>query len=1148
MKKERRIFLCFCLWMAGTLAMAQHQGNPVTLSAVNEELAVLLRQVEQQSDYYKVNYNYDDVSQYKVSIDVKGVTAPVAVKTLLKELPLKSFVSGRYIHIRSARAAAPEGKSGVVSGHITDNMGEPLIGVTVVVEDSKKATVTDSEGNFSLPDVRPDDILIFTYVGKKVLRRKAGTRRMHIILEDDETLMKDIIVIGYGSKDRKSLTSSISSLNQKDVAELAPTSTSLDNLLAGTVKGVRSIENSGEPGGKVNVNIRGITSPFPVSGAFENNNAPLYVIDGVPQFVASNALNPLLALSPNDIESVDILKDASATAIYGSRGANGVIIVKTKNGRKGDKVSVEAGYNLSIGNAVKKYKPLTTGEFKTLQNEILNSTSQYISQAMDGMLDSQLYEMLSQMGNFDVTELMPGIMMLNAYSGLNENGFGTANTNWVDEIENRNAATHRYNASVRGGSEKTNYSFSLNGMNQEGLFVNDKLSRYGTRLFVDTEINSHLKVGGTLDYTFSKRNSGSMPEGYSSGTDPYRVRPDIPVYDVSGAYHRYDEAPAYGFPLLSANPVARRYLITESKSFQFSGNAYFDATITRGLRLHGDVNVATYSYDNNYFIPSSAQSEAFGTKQPAILMEDNMRSTFTSVNLRANYDVNIRDHNLGFMVGLGRDRTFNDSKIFSASDFTNETILHNIGSANVYMPITDSYVRGGLNSVYSRVTYDYAQRYLAELSFRADESSKFGPGNRWGYFPALSLGWHLKNEKFLRDYAPVSDLKLRLSWGKTGSTNVADFSYIQYFSKQGSYGEQSAIRLQNTLPNRDIKWEMTTEYNFGVDYSFLNNRIRGSLDLYTRKTDGALTLSPYIVESGMEEYYANLIDMSNRGLEFELSADIIRMKDFTWTSSFNISTNRNKVEHLNGASLNSAMQDYIVEGEPAGVTKGYVVDKIIQKQDDIDALNATATQKGFAYFQDFDTGVGDWLFKDVNGDGHISVDDRIVIASPQPDFFGGWINSLTYKNFSLYFVMQFTQGGEAVYSAVRSDLLGTLGNSVTRETFGNTWTPGNTSAAYPRLVTSRTSPLYSALNDRYVFSTSFLRMKDITLSYSLPKSWISSWMQSAKLYATLTNLFTISNWPGIDPELCGTGVMGMVENEDPYPMSRTFTIGINVKF
>lgn len=1047
----------------------------------------------------------------------------------------------------------------IIKGKVKDKEGNELPGASILVEGTTVGTVTDIDGNYSLRFVpKPEQRLIFSFVG---LATKAipytNQKVLDVILEPGDVALDDVVVIGYGSKNRKSLTSSIASMDKEQVEKLAATTTSVDNLLGGTIKGVLSTQASGEPGKTVNINVRGITSPYPNTTSFNASNVPLYVIDGVPAFVESNALNPLLNLSPNDIESIDVLKDASATAIYGSRGANGVIIVKTKNGRKGEKVSVDASYTFSVGNAIKEYDPLNTSEFKSLQKTIVENTADYLLQNMDmtgGVIDGSLYTMLSSFANLDVTPLDEDgyIYLFNSYLGMKDNAFGKYNTNWIKEIKNKNATTHQYNVAVRGGSDKSNYSFSFNALNQEGLFINDKLDRYGARLAMDTEITHRVRVGATLNYSFSKRDCGSVEEGLGLGIEAYRVRPDSPIYDANGDYQRYDATGSWGMSVDAANPVALRNLKSNYDSHQFIGNSYIDIDVVKGLKLHADINVATYLFENNYFIPSTALDIYEGEASPAMFTEYNTRSTYTSLNFRADYNLNVKKHNFAAMLGYGSDRTFNDSKTIMAMDFANEDILNNIGSANTFYPISDGHIRGGLNSVYSRLSYDYDARYLTELSLRADASSKFGPDNRWGVFPAVSVGWRLKNEAFLKEVHPISDLKLRFSWGKTGSTNVADFSYLQYFSKNTSYGGNPAVSLDNTLPNQRIQWEMTTEYNLGLDFAFFHNRLYGTLDIYHRYTDGALAASPHIMESGLGYFSANLIDMTNRGVEFQIGGDIIQTKDFVWSSSFNISANRNKVKRLNGASLNSSQQDALVEGQPVGVSKGYRVVGIIQNQNVIDELNAAASAKygaGVSY-QDDDTGVGDYLYEDVNGDGRITQDDRVVIVNPQADFFGGWTNTFTYKGISLSFLMQFTKGGQAIYSALGTDLYAALGQSTTRETFGNTWTPENTNAEYPRLVAGRYSSVYyNKLNDRKVFDTSYLRMKNITLSYAFPATVLKSLhLQNASVFASITNLFTISKWPGLDPELVGSGLFDMSRNEDPYPLSRTFSLGVKFQF
>lgn len=450
--------------------------------------------------------------------------------------------------------------------------------------------------------------------------------------------------------------------------------------------------------------------------------------------------------------------------------------------------------------------------------------------------------------------------------------------------------------------------------------------------------------------------------------------------------------------------------------------------------------------------------------------------------------------------------------------------------------------------MYGRLNYSYDGKYLAEFSMRADASSKFGPGNQWGYFPALSLGWIISEEDFIEDKNTFRNLKLRLSVGQTGSTNVADFAYKQYFVYGNPYGGQSSIILNTNLPNRNIGWEKTSEVNVGFDFSLFEDRLYGSLDWYYRYTDGALAPAPYIQESGMISYSSNIIDMSNRGVEFSIGADVVRTKDFNWSTMLNISRNRSRIESLNGALIDTYMQDYFVVGEPMGVTQGYVVDHIIQDQAEIDALNEKAKEQYGRNYMNY-TGVGDYLMKDLDGNGIFEdTYDKTVIANPEPNFFGGWQNTFSYKNWSLSMLMQFSQGGEALYNDLMVEVqMSNAGKSVSRELYNNFWTPDNRDARYARMADG----LYnynSSVNDRYVFSTSYLRLKNITLSYELPRTVAERLhIGSASIYAVATNLFTVTDWPGIDPESVGTGTT-MGTNYDSYPLSKSFSVGVKLSF
>ena len=1043
-------------------------------------------------------------------------------------------------------------QKGFITGLVVDETGEPVVGANIVVKGTTTGTTTGLDGRFSLAVDGAHVTLVISYVGYERMELQAAAgNTLDIHLVPDSKMLDDLVVIGYGSKDKKSLTSSISSLKNNDIERLAQSASTVDGMLGGAVKGVLSVQSSGAPGAGPLINVRGITSPLPRDKMLKQSNAPLYVIDGMPYFIEDNSLNPLLAISPYDIESVDILKDASATAIYGSRGANGVVIVKTRNGRKNEKMTIDAGYTLSIGNPIKEYSPLTPEEFRQLQREIMDETVRHIRENEGGMMDETKYRVLQSFGKVEATlDETSYLYKLTAYNGIRDDAFGRTNTNWNDEITHRNAATHQYYVSLRGGSAVTNYSVSLNAMDQEGLMKNDRLKHYGGRMAIDTEISKRVKAGATLSYSGSARNSGNLREGFQEGLTTWRMRPDLPVRDEQGNYLRFDATPFYGVPIMSPNPVAVRDRKNRSVSNQFMGNGYADVTIIEGLKAHAEVNVSIFGQRDRTFIPSHAQSLIPGAELKAELNEEYNTTTQTSANLRIDYNRSFGQHNLAALLGMGADRTYHQLRSLSANDFFNESILDNIGSANTYLPITDAYARGGLNSTYARVSYDYEQRYLAELSVRSDASSKFGPNNRTATFPAVSLGWRLCNEKCLAGQRSwLDDLKLRLSWGKTGSTNVDDFSYLRYYSKGGRYGEKPGVWLERNLPNRDIRWEITTEYNGGLDFSFFDHRLYGSIDVYNRTTKGALVNSPYLAESGMNSYTSNLIDMSNRGFELELGGDIVRTADFTWSTSFNIASNRNKVLRLNGANLNSQMQDLIVEGEPVGVIKGYRVKGIAKDRATIDRLNAQAAAKGHGTYQN-SLGVGDYILEDVNGDGHITSDDRTVIGSPQPKFFGGWNHTLTYRNVDLSFFMQFSQGGKALYSDIGLDLEGTLGQSITRETFNRTWTPERRDALFPRLVYGQYSSYNSKFNDRMLYSTSYLRMKNITLTYRLPKAALRVvGAQSASIFGMVTNLFTITSWPGLDPELVGSGIhRGQGNDTDPYPLSRTVAFGVHLQF
>ena len=964
------------------------------------------------------------------------------------------------------------------------------------------------------------------------------------MLELDHVALDDLVVIGYGSKSRKDVTTAISTVSQEQISKLAATTPTLDGLLQGTVKGVLATTANGEPGSSLKLNIRGITSPYPKSGK-GNNNQPLYVIDGVPTFMEDTGINPLINISPNDIESIDVLKDAAATAIYGSRGANGVVIVKTKNGKRNEKTKVDFGYTFSFSNPIKNYKPLNISEYKNVQDEILRNT-------VDGMNDgSSIVGMygfdyiLNQYGNVSLNEETG----LYTYNGLNESLYGKDNVNWADEVINKNAPTHQYNVAVRGGSNKTNYSFSFNGMNQEGLLLNDRMERYGARLSIDSEINKYITVGGVLDYTYSSRKSGSNDPALGYDNDGWMTRPDLAVRDADGNFQRVDKFGLYTDTYNDANAVAKLQRKTKYENDQFSGNAYIDIKPVKGLTLHADANISRFIFSNSYFSPKITLPEQLGMEPTSTLAESNYRNTNTSINFRADYKFTLTEaHRFDVMAGYSADRYWSKEHDQAYSGFPNDDVLNNASSATTVNKPTETYSKSGLNSIYGRLSYDFLSRYLLDFSLRSDESSKFGPGNKRGTFPAVSLAWRINQEPFLESVRDIDDLKFRLSWGKTGSTNVSDFSYIQYFNGN-QYGGQSGLTLASTYPNKDIKWEMTTEYNAGVDFTLFNGRLTGSFDIYHRKTDGALAPAPIALEFGIGTYYSNILDLTNNGFEFSIGGDVVRTKDFTYNTMLSISSNRNKITKLNGSTLDMMHQDLYMEGHAMGTVKGYKVAGIYQSQDQIRKLNEQAMAKGFDFYQD-GAAVGDYMFVDTNGDGYISEADRTAIANPEPKVFGGWSNTLSYKNFTLSMLFQYQFGGDAYYSTMQESASGAIGMSILREMYGNTWTPDRTDAKYAKLMWMPSAYTNTQANDRYVYSNSYFRLRNITLSYTFEPAWLERLhVSGASVFFTATNLFTITDWPGLDPDMAATNAFTKTtETKDVYPMSRSFSFGLKLQF
>ncbi|MCT4602925.1 MAG: TonB-dependent receptor [Marinifilum sp.] len=1092
----------------------------------------------------KVNYQGNDWEEV-----VTEILEPLG-KTFKVEKDLILIVD-KSKEIQQSTKEQQEKKS--IKGKVSDTDGIPLPGVSVVIKGTNTGVATNIDGNYTIEIEDEDAILVFSFVG--MLPQEIaynGQSVQNVILVTDSEQMQEVVVVGYGSQKKERIGSAITQVDADEIEERAAGAISIEQIIGGQIKGVQISQSSGAPGAESTIRVRGITSPF-VGG----NNQPLYVIDGVimntdAEFDVgtdfSKTENPLLGINPSDIESFSVLKDAGATAIYGSRGANGVIIINTKRGKKNSNIRVSLDYNYSVANPVNTLDVLDAEGFKKLHTMVANNT---MDAYLKGYATSSANRYAGLILDPDTREVNESIF--NYRTGENMPVFGDANTDWQEELYKNNAGTHQLNLNMAGGNNKTSYSFSLNHTDQEGMIVNDELKRYGARLALDSDIKEWLKIGATLNYSHTNNFNGGSS---TSPTEAAKARPDYGVYADNGEFQRIPyswsaSGTARGYNrYLIANPLAQRENRNTKKSSSFNGNAYLEIKPIKDLKLRTDVSIGDYETISEFFTPIRATALRTSGVTQAYLNNSISETGSVVVNLQANYNKVISNiHNLDLMAGYSVDRRYFYRESSTFSDFLDDDVLTNATSAGAYNTTYGGKAESGINSFYTRLQYSYGGKYTATLNFRTDESSKFGPGNKRAYFPSLAMNWNIANEEFMKEVSFVDLLKLRGSYGKTGSANVSDFSYLQRFlvgsGYESSYVGNNALINSPTFPNRNIKWETTKEFNIGLDFALFENRIQGSVDLYDKYTDGILMPAPILLESGAEDYTDNLAEVSNKGLELELSGDFIRTNDFTWSANFNIAFNRNKIENIKGNSLKPYQIGSFVEGEPIGAIQGYKVEKIIQSEEEINALNEKA---GGRYYRST-TGPGDYLYKDTNGDNKITFDDRVVLGNMQPDFFGGFSTNIMYKGFNLGAFFQYSVGNEKIWSN-NTDLLGrpTVFQNMIKEALTDTWTPENKDAKYSRLIYSHSYNI--GTHERSIQDASYLRLKVLRLSYDLPKELIQKIeMEKVQFYISASNLFTITNYDGLDPEsTSSTYITAASRSIANYPFAKTVTLGVSVNF
>ncbi len=994
-------------------------------------------------------------------------------------------------------------QNGVVTGKVTDEAGEPLVGATIVIKDKPgTGTATNSNAEFSL-EASAGDILVISYLGY-VTREVLVTDQDEyiIILELNTNLLSELVVVGYGQQDRSDLTGSITSVTSEQI-ENQPVA-SLDGALQGRAAGVFISTPSGTPGAGISINVRGQTS---LSG----NAEPLYVIDGVPiisedlsgLFSGGQATNSLSDFNPNDIQSIEILKDASATAIYGSRGANGVVLITTKRGVAGQS---NISFNAYTG-------------FQTPTNIIdMHSSREFLELMNDAAAQD----------NIDLGTSYPDNYVSDLW-GFDLNDTDLRNTRWYDEIF-RTAPINNFDLSASGGTQRTRYYTSISYFDQEGVQYGTGFERVGGRVNIDSKVNDRLDIGVnfTLNRTTQDRtiNDNSL---YGVVINTLAADPTMPVFEDDGTYA--DPFNYFGWwmldnPLLIANEYQRFTYTTRGL-----GSIFADLEISDNLSFRSNLSVDYNALEDEAYTPiisrESANSDANGIGVFASTSDFNWL-----IENYLSFTKNFQDrHDVSAVLGTSYQYSQREFSSINAQGYPSDQFIKTSVAAQVNSASTSG-TEWKLASYFFRGNYTLDNKYLFTFTGRVDGSSRFGTNNRYGFFPSGSIAWRITEEEFMQDQNIFTEIKPRVSYGITGNQDG-----IGNFSSRGLYGVSDYRATPTLVPvqlsNANLTWENTAQFNVGIDLATFNDRLIFTTDYFIKTTDNLLQNRTIPGISGFSSVIENIGKVENRGIEFEIRGLIFANSDFNWQSSLNISSIRNKVLELevNNTILNDS--HILAEGQPIGTF--YLID-----------------QEGV------DPQTGNIIWIDENNDGSINSGDRRIVGNAQPDFFGGFNNTLSYKGFDINILFQFTYGNEifnhsrASYENLGFSRIGTGfplpdGNNHSRA--DDRWMQPGDKTDIPRA--SLTNINWREYSSRWLEDGSYLRLKTLTLGYNFSPTFVEKLnMRSLRVYAQGQNLLTFTKYTGFDPEVSQNARNSLVAGSDfgTLPQVRTVSFGINMKF
>lgn len=994
-----------------------------------------------------------------------------------------------------------------VTGTIIDETGEPMIGVSVLVQGTTTGTVTDLDGKFVL-EVPANATLVISYIGYKTQNIKVGSQHAFAIkMESDNEVLDEVVVVGYGVVKKRDLTGSVSSVKAGDIQKTA--SSNAMQAMQAKVPGLDIQQSSGQAGSGININLRGNRS-------INADNSPLILVDGVEY-------GSTIDINPSGIESMEVLKDASSTAIYGTKGANGVIIISTKRGKAGKtKVNLNAYVSVNEPTNIPK---VMYGEREVRRLLDAKNYKDDIADGSWGTHHAKVEDVLGTAPNFGLP-----------YSEMDVYNEGSY-TDWPNLLL-KNGLTQNYDLSISGGSEKTTFNISMGAMVEGGLLKNDKLARYNGKLSVDHKVNDILKVGMDMLYTHKNHDKRS---GNVFGRSLYMSTIAHP-YDADGNIilrpSPYYEAHAN--PLLDDQEGAYDNNIVTNRLFATS---YLQLTPIKGLTLKTLFNVDYQQQHEGLYRDYQSVSELQSAKGSYISNDQNHYINYTWDNT-LNYitDFGGSDHSLTLLLGSSTKR--NEARSSQVSGYASAEHYYKSSFYDVSLiktPVnTSSYTKTTMQSYFGRVNYSYKSKYLLAASLRADGSSVLAKGHKWGYFPSVAVAWRVSDENFMestRDW--LDNLKLRASWGSTGNAGISAYQTLPMVNADNQiyYEFGSGVttgRIPTTLGNENLTWETTTSYNFGVDFGFWGNRIYGSADFYINKTKDLLYAQSLPLSSVYSHVLSNIGKTKGHGFEIQIGGVPVRTKNFNWDTTLSVSTAKDEIVELsNGLEKNINGRTGQIVGQPLNIYYYYEADgcwgvgEFETYKADWEASHPGKTLD----FPEANSTTGDVKIVDRNDDGKITDDDKRVYDR-SPKCILGWNNTLTYKDFSLSFLVYARLGGwmeYGLYQQFRYD------NANWADL--DYWTPENQGARFPTPGLTKQNT-YAA--STFYEKSSYIKIKDITLSYNLPKTWISKiGMSNLRVYGSMKNFFTFSSVDNYDPERDG---------DISFPLTKQLVFGVNIEF